>query len=151
MRILFVGDIMGRAGREALEKYLPQLKEDLNVDVAIVNGENAAHGRGITEKFCAQCPPCATLVEVVAQVEVAHLKYLIRWDEHACERIADGVLDGRRIEPPVCRAHVADEQLGDAALLPYCEEAGRGSPFLGRERNHSVRMHTREQPGALFG
>ncbi len=54
MRILFVGDIMGRAGREALEKYLPQLKEDLNVDVAIVNGENAAHGRGITEKFCAQ-------------------------------------------------------------------------------------------------
>lgn len=52
MRILFVGDVMGRAGREALEKYLPKLKKDLNVDVAIVNGENAAHGRGITEKFC---------------------------------------------------------------------------------------------------
>ena len=52
MRILFVGDIMGRSGREALEKYLPKLKKDLSVDVAIVNGENAAHGRGITEKFC---------------------------------------------------------------------------------------------------
>ena len=45
---------MGRSGREALEKYLPRLKEELNVDVAIVNGENAAHGRGITEKFCNQ-------------------------------------------------------------------------------------------------
>lgn len=52
MRILFVGDTMGRAGREALEKYLPQLKRDLKPDIAIVNGENAAHGRGITEKFC---------------------------------------------------------------------------------------------------
>ncbi|PCI97810.1 MAG: TIGR00282 family metallophosphoesterase [Alphaproteobacteria bacterium] len=52
MRILFIGDIMGRSGREALEKYLPRLKKDLNVDVAIINGENAAHGRGITEKFC---------------------------------------------------------------------------------------------------
>ncbi len=52
MRILFVGDVMGRSGREALEKYLPSLKRDLRVDIAIVNGENAAHGRGITEKFC---------------------------------------------------------------------------------------------------
>ena len=54
MRILFVGDIMGRAGREALEKYLPILKKELSTDVVIVNGENAAHGRGITEKFCNQ-------------------------------------------------------------------------------------------------
>lgn len=51
MRILFIGDIMGRAGREALEKYLPMLKKDLSPDITIVNGENAAHGKGITEKF----------------------------------------------------------------------------------------------------
>jgi len=54
MRILFIGDIMGRAGRAALEKYLPKLKCDLKVDIAIVNGENAAHGRGITESICKQ-------------------------------------------------------------------------------------------------
>ncbi len=52
MRILFIGDIMGRAGREALAKYLPDLRKNLQVDITIVNGENAAHGRGITEKFC---------------------------------------------------------------------------------------------------
>lgn len=54
MRILFIGDIMGRAGREALEAFLPALKRDLKPDAVIVNGENAAHGKGITEKICQQ-------------------------------------------------------------------------------------------------
>jgi len=52
VRILFIGDIMGRAGREALEKHMPDLREKLSPDVVIVNGENAAHGKGITEKVC---------------------------------------------------------------------------------------------------
>ena len=51
MRILFLGDIMGRSGRDAVVKYLPQLKEKLKPDVTIVNGENAAHGKGITSKI----------------------------------------------------------------------------------------------------
>lgn len=54
MKIVFIGDIMGRAGRESLEAYLPKVKADLTPDIIIVNGENAAHGRGITEKFCNQ-------------------------------------------------------------------------------------------------
>lgn len=52
MRILFIGDIYGRSGREALAKYLPLAQEKLKPDVVIVNGENAAHGRGINEKIC---------------------------------------------------------------------------------------------------
>ncbi len=52
MRILFIGDIFGRDGRDALKKHLPDLKEKLLPDVIIVNGENAAHGIGITEKHC---------------------------------------------------------------------------------------------------
>lgn len=54
MRILFIGDIMGRSGREALEKHLPDLKAKLRPDVVIVNGENAAHGIGITKQICGQ-------------------------------------------------------------------------------------------------
>jgi metallophosphoesterase (TIGR00282 family) len=54
MRILFIGDVMGRSGREALKKHLPTIREQLNTDVVIVNGENAAHGKGITEKMCKQ-------------------------------------------------------------------------------------------------
>ncbi|MCB9991833.1 MAG: TIGR00282 family metallophosphoesterase [Rhodospirillales bacterium] len=52
MRILFLGDVMGRSGREAIEKHLPDLKSKLKPDVIIVNAENAAHGFGMTEKIC---------------------------------------------------------------------------------------------------
>lgn len=52
MRILFLGDVVGRSGREAVVKHLPSLKEQLKPDVTIVNGENAAHGIGITADIC---------------------------------------------------------------------------------------------------
>lgn len=52
MKILFLGDVMGRSGREAIKTHLPQLQETLKPDVIIVNAENSAHGFGITEKIC---------------------------------------------------------------------------------------------------
>ncbi|MBI2234407.1 MAG: TIGR00282 family metallophosphoesterase [Micavibrio aeruginosavorus] len=52
MRILFIGDVMGRSGREALAKHMPELKAKLRPDAVIVNGENAAHGIGITSEIC---------------------------------------------------------------------------------------------------
>jgi metallophosphoesterase (TIGR00282 family) len=52
MRILFIGDVMGRSGRDALKKHLPMLQDKLSPDVIIVNGENAAHGKGITGDIC---------------------------------------------------------------------------------------------------
>jgi len=52
MRILFLGDVMGRSGRDAVIKHLPMLKERLQYDVLIINGENSAHGVGITPKIC---------------------------------------------------------------------------------------------------
>ncbi|MGB1360624.1 MAG: TIGR00282 family metallophosphoesterase [Alphaproteobacteria bacterium] len=51
MKILFLGDIVGKAGRKALENYLPELKQSLNPDFIIVNGENAAHGFGINKSI----------------------------------------------------------------------------------------------------
>ena len=52
MRILFVGDVVGRSGREAVVKHLPAVKQLLKIDATIVNGENAAHGFGVTESIC---------------------------------------------------------------------------------------------------
>jgi metallophosphoesterase (TIGR00282 family) len=52
MKFLFCGDIVGKSGRDAVKKYVPQLKKDLNLDFVIVNGENAAHGFGINSKIC---------------------------------------------------------------------------------------------------
>ena len=49
MRILFVGDIVGRSGRAVLLDRLPRLIAEWKLDLAVVNGENAAGGFGITE------------------------------------------------------------------------------------------------------
>jgi metallophosphoesterase (TIGR00282 family) len=52
MRILFLGDVLGRAGRSAVCRILPDLKDRHRIDFTIVNGENAAGGFGITEAIC---------------------------------------------------------------------------------------------------
>jgi len=49
LRILFVGDVVGRAGRSAIAEHLPGLIRDWSLDLVVVNGENAAGGFGITE------------------------------------------------------------------------------------------------------
>jgi metallophosphoesterase (TIGR00282 family) len=48
LRILFVGDVVGRPGRSAIGALLPSLRTELKADLAIVNGENAAGGAGLT-------------------------------------------------------------------------------------------------------
>ncbi|WP_323989685.1 TIGR00282 family metallophosphoesterase [Nguyenibacter sp. L1] len=48
MRILFLGDIVGRAGREAVMVSLPGLRRTLRLDLVVVNGENASHGFGLS-------------------------------------------------------------------------------------------------------
>ena len=48
MRILFLGDIVGRSGRDAVEQHLPELRRRLGVELAVVNAENASHGFGLT-------------------------------------------------------------------------------------------------------
>lgn len=49
MRVLFLGDVVGKSGREAITRHLPALRTRLKADCVIVNGENAAGGMGITE------------------------------------------------------------------------------------------------------
>ncbi len=52
MRILFLGDIVGRPGRHAVAERLPRLRERWRLDCVVINGENAAGGFGITESIC---------------------------------------------------------------------------------------------------
>ena len=49
MRILFIGDVVGKTGRTAVLEHLPGLIRDWTLDLVVVNGENAAGGFGITE------------------------------------------------------------------------------------------------------
>jgi metallophosphoesterase (TIGR00282 family) len=50
--VLYCGDVLGRAGREAVHETVPKLRESLKLDFVVINGENAAHGFGITGKMC---------------------------------------------------------------------------------------------------
>jgi metallophosphoesterase (TIGR00282 family) len=51
VRILFVGDVVGRPGRDAVEGLVPRLREEHAIDACILNGENAADGIGITPRL----------------------------------------------------------------------------------------------------
>ncbi|WP_085992349.1 TIGR00282 family metallophosphoesterase [Oceanobacillus senegalensis] len=54
MKILFIGDVVGSPGRDMVKEYLPKLKEKYRPSLTIINGENAAAGKGITEKIYKQ-------------------------------------------------------------------------------------------------
>jgi len=48
VRLLFIGDIVGKPGRKAVRYFLPRLRESLRLDFVVANGENSAGGSGIT-------------------------------------------------------------------------------------------------------
>ena len=52
MRVLFLGDIVGRSGRNAVIEHLPGLRRELALDFIVVNVENAAGGFGVTPAIC---------------------------------------------------------------------------------------------------
>jgi metallophosphoesterase (TIGR00282 family) len=54
MRILILGDVVGEPGRRLVEAHLPALRRELALDFVVINGENAAHGHGITDRIAQQ-------------------------------------------------------------------------------------------------
>jgi 2',3'-cyclic-nucleotide 2'-phosphodiesterase len=58
MKIIFLGDVVGEPGRDAIREGLPQLIEEIKPDLIVVNGENAAANRGITQKLAFELMRC---------------------------------------------------------------------------------------------
>jgi len=54
MRILVLGDVVGEPGRRLVEAHVPDLRRELALDFVVINGENAAHGHGITDRIAQQ-------------------------------------------------------------------------------------------------
>lgn len=54
MKVLFTGDVVGSVGREMIARHVPRLREEYAIDLVVCNGENAAHGKGITSKIYRQ-------------------------------------------------------------------------------------------------
>ncbi|MEP6871348.1 MAG: TIGR00282 family metallophosphoesterase [Anaerolineaceae bacterium] len=58
MRMLFLGDIVGDCGRDAVVSIVPELRDELELDYVVANGENISGGRGITEKHAEELFDC---------------------------------------------------------------------------------------------
>jgi len=52
MKLAFIGDIVGKPGRDIIAEHLPALREEYGIDLVIANYENASHGFGLTKKNC---------------------------------------------------------------------------------------------------
>ncbi len=51
MKLLFLGDVVGKSGRDVVANHLSRLKKELQIDFCVVNGENSANGFGVNEKI----------------------------------------------------------------------------------------------------
>jgi len=68
MKVLFIGDIVGKPGRNYLKEVLTQLRRDLSIDFIIANGENAAGGSSITVQTAKEIFNCS--VDVIRRVSL---------------------------------------------------------------------------------
>jgi metallophosphoesterase (TIGR00282 family) len=112
LNILFLGDIVGRAGRDVVAEHLPGLRESLDLDIVIANGENAAHGFGITDKICRELYECG--VDVITSGN--HV-----WDQREIIGYIDG--DKRLLRP-------LNYPKGTPGRGAAVYEAGRGRKVL---------------------
>jgi metallophosphoesterase (TIGR00282 family) len=80
MNILMIGDVIGKPGRKAVAALLPALRDELRLDLIIANGENAAAGRGLTQKTAREI--FAAGVDVITSGN--HI-----WDQKEIETIID--------------------------------------------------------------
>src|SRR5882757_3754116 len=62
LKLLFLGDVVGEPGRRAVIETVPRLREELGIDFVVVNGENAANGRGLTPKITIDLLRCGIAV-----------------------------------------------------------------------------------------
>ena len=95
MKLLFLGDIVGKSGRDAVLKHLPALKTAHSPDCIIVNAENAAHGFGITKTIASELFDAGVHVVTTGN----HI-----WDKH--EVLAYISQEKRLIRPQNYPAHL---------------------------------------------
>jgi metallophosphoesterase (TIGR00282 family) len=85
MNILFIGDIVGKSGRQAVYREIDSLKQEYQIDFTIANAENIAHGKGITLKLYNELVEHG--IEVITLGNHAFAKKEILDDIDACHKM----------------------------------------------------------------
>jgi len=111
MNLLFVGDVVGDAGRRVLLDRLPVLRERFKIDVVVVNIENAAGGFGVTDKILREC--------------LAHKIDVLSTGNHVFDKRE--ALDLVAREPRLLRPH--NYPVGTPGGGWYMGETSQGEPF----------------------
>ena len=122
MKILFLGDIFSKSGREVVKKHLHTLKETYSVDLVIANGENSAHGKGMTKKIYEELMDIAAnignipspFVDAKAQFYIGY--YHQKTEIAKCE---DRVRIGKRIAEIRQAKGLSIRQLADASGVNF--------------------------------
>lgn len=110
-RVLLIGDIVGRPGREAVKELVPELRRSWQLDAVIANAENSASGSGLTPRLCRELQR--------AGVDMMTL------GDHTWKRRDN--LDVLKKEPTVLRPHnYPDEALGTGVIAHEIEGAAVG-------------------------
>ena len=78
LKLLFLGDVVGEPGRRAVIDMVPRLREERGIDFVVVNGENAANGRGITPKITIDLLRCGIAV-VTSGDHIWDQKEIVPW------------------------------------------------------------------------
>ena len=104
MKMLFIGDVVGKSGRRALRRFLPELQDETEADLTVVNAENAAGGFGVT---------AGVLEELLEQSEVDVLTSGNHiWDKREA-------LDLIQDEPRLLRPHNYPEGTPGSGSVSY--------------------------------
>ena len=109
MRVLYLGDIVGRAARQAVCKKLPRFRQRLDLHFVVINGENAAGGFGITPEICDDLFAAGTDVIVTGN----HV-----WDRREILPLFDR-------EPRLLRPHNYPEATPGSGVGHYTAKGGR--------------------------
>jgi len=85
MKVLFIGDIVGKSGRDIVSSLLYSIKKEHDIDLVIANGENAAHGKGITYKIYKELINCG--VDYITMGNHTYSKSEINEHIDDCDRL----------------------------------------------------------------
>ena len=92
MRVLMVGDVVGKPGRRAFKEVLPDVRAELGIDVVVVNGENAAAGFGLTDALADELGLDDFFAEVLPGEKAAKIRE-IKQRGLTVAMVGDGVND----------------------------------------------------------
>lgn len=113
MNILFIGDIVGNTGRNAVQQLVPQLRKEFNLSMVIANAENCAAGAGLTNGCLKELRKCVDFFTAGDHV----------WDQKEFEKEINGVHDLVRpanlssMQPGVGMKIVRNPVAGDIAVI----------------------------------